>query len=310
MPDIVITLFIMGIVAGLARSDLKIPKGTYDTLSILMMLAIGLKGGLALHGNLSASLVPELLAVTALGIAIPLALYPALRKWIRLGAADSASFAAHYGSVSAGTFAVALAYAEELGLPLAPQTTLYLVLLEMPAIVTGVVLYRRLSGSGGQLGGVIREALTSRGVVLLLGGVIIGLLYGSQGLQPISGLFIDLFKGLLALFLLEMGLCTASYLRSWKADQWRVVLFGALAPPVLVWAGMLTGLALQLPEGSILMLAVLTASASYIAAPAAIRTAIPEADAGKAMFASLGVTFPINVVLGIPIYHALLKRLL
>jgi hypothetical protein len=312
MPDIVITLFIMGVVAGLARSDLKIPRGLYDTLSILLMLAIGLKGGVALHGNLSLALIPELAAVTALGVLIPLACYPLLRRWIRLGVADSASFAAHYGSVSAGTFAVALAYVDQLGLPSAPQTTLYLVLLEMPAIITGIVLYRRLAADTRptRLSAVVGEALTSRGVILLTGGVIIGLLYGEQGLQPISDLFMDLFKGFLALFLLDMGLCTASYLREWQPQQARVLIFGAVAPWLLVWFGLLVGLALDLPEGSILLLAILTASASYIAAPAAIRAAIPEADVGKAMFASLGVTFPINIIIGIPAYHELLKRLL
>jgi hypothetical protein len=312
VPDIVITLFIMGVVAGLARSDLKIPRGLYDTLSILLMLAIGLKGGVALHGNLSMALIPELLAVTALGVLIPLTCYPVLRRWIRLGVADSASFAAHYGSVSAGTFAVALAYVDKLGLPSAPQTTLYLVLLEMPAIITGIVLYRKLAADirPTSLGAVVSEALTSRGVILLTGGVIIGLLYGEQGLQPISDLFMDLFKGFLALFLLDMGLCTASYLREWRPQQARVLVFGAVAPWLLAWSGLLVGVALGLPEGSILLLAVLTASASYIAAPAAIRAAIPEADVGKAMFASLGVTFPINIIVGIPAYHELLKRLL
>jgi uncharacterized protein len=307
MPDIVISLFALGILAGLARSDLQIPKGTYDTLSILLMLAVGLKGGMALHGNLSVQMLPELAAITLLGFLIPLALYPVLRRLVHLSVADSASFAAHYGSVSAGTFAVAIAYVAQANLPVSPQTTLYLVLLEMPAIITGVILYRRLGGGGGAFSHLLREALTSRGVVLLLGGVIIGFLYGPPGMEPISSLFIDLFKGFLALFLLEMGLCTAGYLRQRRPNQWRVVVFALLAPPLLAMVGLGTGLLLELPAGSILLLAVLTASASYIAAPAAIRAAIPDADNGKAMFAALGVTFPLNVVFGIPLYHAALR---
>jgi len=309
MPDIVISLFALGILAGLARSDLQIPKGTYDTLSILLMLAVGLKGGMALHGNLSVQMVPELAAITLLGFLIPLALYPVLRRLVLLSVADSASFAAHYGSVSAGTFAVAIAYVAQANLPVSPQTTLYLVLLEMPAIITGLILYRRLGGGGGPFSHLLREALTSRGVVLLLGGVIIGFLYGPSGMEPVSSLFIDLFKGFLALFLLEMGLLTAGYLRQSRPNQWRVVMFALLAPPLLAMVGLGTGLLLDLPLGSTLLLAVLTASASYIAAPAAIRTAIPDADNGKAMFAALGVTFPLNVVLGIPLYHAALRYL-
>jgi uncharacterized protein len=310
MPDIVITLFVLGIIAGLARSDLQIPKETYDTLSILLMLAIGLKGGVALHGNLSLSLVPELLAVSMLGVLIPLILYPILRRLVQLTAADSASFAAHYGSVSAGTFAVALAYVNRAGLPITPQATLYLVLLEMPAIITGLLLYRRGGKSTDNIGHVIHEAFTSRGIVLLLGGVIIGALYGPVGLEPISSLFLGLFKGFLALFLLEMGLCTAGYVRGWHRNQMRVVVFAALAPMLLVWVGLLCGLALGLPAGSTLLLGILTASASYIAAPAAIKVAIPEADIGKAMFAALGVTFPLNVVFGMPLYHFLLERII
>ena len=145
MPDIIVMFFILGLVAGLLRSDLAIPKATYDTLSLLLMLTIGLKGGIALHGNVSWSLLPQMLAVVSLGALIPLSLFPILRKLIGLSIANSASVAAHYGSVSAGTFAVALAYAETNQLTVGAEVTLYLVLLELPAIIVGLLLFRRLS---------------------------------------------------------------------------------------------------------------------------------------------------------------------
>ena len=306
MPDIVIMFFLLGVLAGLAKSDLKVPKAAYDTLSILLMLTLGLKGGLALHGQVSWSLLPEVITVILLGIAIPLLLYPLLRKFILLNAANSASIAAHYGSASAGTFAVALAFAEANNLTIAPQTTLYLVLLELPAIVVAILLYKKATGSTGGMKGIWHEAITSRGVVLLTGGVIIGYLYGPEASKDIAPLFLGAFKALLALFLLEMGVCASQHLRPFPWQHWRLISFALIAPIFLAMIGITAGIALDLPVGTTLILAALTASASYIAAPAAIQAAIKEADIGLAIFAALGVTFPLNVLVGIPLYYQLL----
>lgn len=307
MPDIVIMFFLLGVLAGLAKSDLKVPQAAYDTLSILLMLTLGLKGGLALHGQLSWQLVPEVVTVILLGISIPLLLYPVLRSWINLNEANAASIAAHYGSASAGTFAVALAYAEANHLAISPQTTLYLVLLELPAIVVAILLYKKSTGSGGSVAGIWHEALTSRGVVLLTGGLVIGYCYGPDGSSDVAPLFLGAFKALLALFLLEMGICASQYLNHFPWQRWRLISFALLAPPCLALLGIGAGLALELPPGALLILAALTASASYIAAPAAIQSAIKEADVGLAIFAALGVTFPLNVLLGIPLYYQLVK---
>ena len=309
MPDIVITFFLLGVLAGVAKSDLKVPKAAYDTLSILLMLTLGLKGGLALHGNMHWQLLPEVITVILLGIAVPLALYPLLRKFVQLTAANSASIAAHYGSASAGTFAVALAYAESHNLSIAPQTTLYLVLLELPAIVVGILLYKRATGSGSSMKGVWHEALTSRGVVLLTGGVIIGYFYGAEGSKDVAPLFLGAFKALLALFLLEMGVCASKHLAPFPWHHWKLVSFALIAPLGLAMVGALAGIALGLPQGSVLILSALTASASYIAAPAAIQAAIKDADVGLAIFASLGITFPLNVLVGIPIYYRMIEAI-
>lgn len=315
MPDIVVMFFVLGLVAGLVKSDLEVPRAAYDVLSLMLMLTIGLKGGMALHGNVSPGVLLELLAVAILGGLIPLLLWPVLRVVVRLPAADSASLAAHYGSVSAGTFAVALAFAEGLRLTVGPEVTLFLVMMELPAIVVGIVLFHRLAGRSGSAAaavgsGLWRETLTNRGVILLVGGVVIGMLYGPNHGTGVTDLFAHAFTAVLALFLLDMGLTAAGTLMPIPWSRWRLLVFAALIPLPLAGLGLTASWLLGLPSGSALILTTLAASASYIAAPAAVRTAIPDADIGLAMLASLGVTFPVNVILGIPIYHQWVQWLL
>ncbi|WP_447042644.1 sodium-dependent bicarbonate transport family permease [Vreelandella sp. H-I2] len=307
MPDIVVMFFVLGVVAGVVRSDLSIPKAAYDILSLLLMLTIGLKGGMALHGSLNTALLIELAGVTLLGIMIPLVIFPVVRYLVRLSLADSASLTAHYGSVSAGTFAVALAYTEAHNLVTGGQVTLYLVLLELPAIMLGLMLYRRLSrnGTAAATSGLWHETLTNRGVILLVGGVLIGWLYGPDAGESVTGLYTNAFHGILAIFLLEMGLVAAETLRSLRWGHSRLIIFALAAPIVLSCFGLLMAYWLGLPAGSAVILASLTASASYIAAPVAVRAAIPDANIGLAMLASLGLTFPFNVLIGIPLYHQL-----
>lgn len=308
MPDIVVMFFLLGLIAGGVKSDLEIPKAAYDVLSLLLMLIIGLKGGMGLYGTLGWHLLPELLTVAGLGFLIPALVFPILRKWVKLSLADSASFAAHYGSVSAGTFAVALAYAESNSMTVGGQVTLYLVLLELPAIVFGLIVFRKLSnqqlGSPTPYGNILHEAFTNRGVILLIGGVVIGWLYGPQNGASVTDLYTSAFKGLLALFLLEMGLVASAALMKVSFDKIRVLAFALIAPSGLALIGIHAGQWMGLEDGSTLILACLTASASYIAAPAAIRAAIPQADIGLVMLASLGLTFPFNVLVGIPLYHS------
>jgi hypothetical protein len=307
MPDIVIAFFALGLLAGLIKADLKVPQPIYETLSILLMLVLGLKGGMALHGKFDLGMLAQLLAIGALGALLPLVCYPILRKWVGLPLDDAVSIAAHYGSVSAGTFAVVLTLAERTGLPINAQTTLYLVVLELPSILVMLSFHRRCSGAGSSgansKSGILREALTSRGVLLLGGGVLIGYLYGPAGLASLKPVLLDGFNTMLALFLLEMGLCTAKVCSPLPWKHWRLMVFAAVMPFALAWVGIAAALALRLPAGSALVLAALTASASYIAAPAAIRAAIPNANIGLAMLAALGITFPINIFIGLPLYR-------
>ena len=302
MPDIVIAFFALGLLAGLLKSDLKVPSAIYETLTILLMLALGIKGGLSLHSHTGAVRVGDLALIALYGALIPMLLYPVLRRAVRLGTADAASIAAHFGSVSAATFAVAVAFADTRALPLLPETSLYLVVLELPAIVAMLLFHRRHSAKPVSSGSVWHEALTNRGVMLLAGGIVLGWAYGPQGLAPIEPALIGGFQTFLALFLLEMGICTAAVCRPLPWVHWRVLVFAALAPFALAWCGIALALLLDLPVGSALVLTALSASASYISAPAIVRKAMPEANAGLAMLAALGVTFPINVLVGIPLY--------
>ncbi|MEJ7807637.1 MAG: sodium-dependent bicarbonate transport family permease [Telluria sp.] len=302
MPDIVIAFFALGLLAGLVKADLKVPQSIYETLSILLMLVLGLKGGMALHGKFEPDMLAELLLIASLGLMLPLVCYPILRKWVGLPLDDSASIAAHYGSVSAGTFAVVLAMVEKAGLSVNAQTTLYLVMLELPAILIMLWLHRRYSGADHK-SGILHEALTSRGVLLLGGGVLIGYLYGPVGLASLAPVLLDGFNTMLALFLLEMGLCTAKVCSPLPWKHWRLMVFAAVMPFGLAWVGIAAALVLSLPVGSAVVLASLTASASYIAAPAAVRAAIPDANIGLAMLAALGITFPVNVLIGLPLYQ-------
>lgn len=313
MPDIIVMFFLLGVIAGTLRSDLTIPKAAYDVLSLLLMLTIGLKGGMALHGNLHWELVTEVLAIMALGFAIPLVLFPMLRHLVRLNVADAASFCAHYGSVSAGTFAVALAWVEARGLATGGQVTLYLVLLELPAILTGLWLYRRCTQEAAQSSNagtpLWQETLTNRSVVLLVGGVVIGILYGPDKGDGVTAPLTGAFSLVLSLFLLEMGLVAAETLRKVQFRHWRLIAFALCMPPLLSLPGLITGHWLGLEPGTVVVLGTLTASASYIAAPVAVRHAIPDADIGLAMLASLGVTFPFNVLIGIGLYSYFLEFL-
>lgn len=300
--DPVIWFFALGLLAGLARSDLRIPPAVYDLLSTLLLLTIGLKGGVELSRMPLAGIVPQAVAVLAMGFALPLLLYPIARGLGRLGRADAGSLVAHYGSVSVATFAVGLAFLAEKNVSHDSQLPLFLVLLEVPAIIVGVMLARRHQAAG-RWGRLLHEVLFGKSIVLLVGGLVIGWLAGPVGIKPFEPLFFDLFKGVLALFLLEMGLIAAAQVKALRERGAFLVAFGVLAPIPLGTVGALVGWSIGLTPGGTTLLAVLAGSASYIAAPAAVRIAVPEANPSLSLTASLGVTFPFNIFVGIPVYY-------
>jgi hypothetical protein len=300
--DPVIWFFALGLLAGVARSDLRIPPAVYDLLSTLLLLTIGLKGGVELARMPLAGLVPQAAAVLAMGFVLPLLLYPIARSLGRFGRADAGSLVAHYGSVSVATFAVGLAFLAEKNVSYDSQLPLFLVLLEVPAILVGVMLARRHQAAG-RWGRLLHEVFFGKSIVLLVGGLVIGWLAGPVGIKPFEPLFFDLFKGVLALFLLEMGLIAAAQVKALRERGAFLVAFGVLAPIPLGTVGALVGWSIGLTPGGTTLLAVLAGSASYIAAPAAIRIAVPEANPSLSLTASLGVTFPFNIFVGIPVYY-------
>jgi hypothetical protein len=305
--DPVILFFLLGLAAGLMRSELRLPSAVYEFVSILLLLSIGLKGGVELARQPFADLLPDMLAALAMGVFLPLVAFPILLLIGRFKRADAASIAAHYGSVSVGTYAVAVAWlgAREIGFE--PQMPLLLVVLEIPAIVVGIVLARGLDRET-RWGEVAHEVFLGKGIVLLVGGLVIGWLSDPQGLAAIEPLFFDLFKGILAVFLLEMGLITASRAGSLRQYGVFLVAFGIAMPLFGAVIGALLGRLLGLSPGGTMLLATLAASASYIAVPAAMRISLPEANPTLSLTASLGVTFPFNVLVGVPLYWRLAEH--
>ncbi len=308
MLDPIILFFLLGVVACLLRSELRLPAAVYDFVSALLLLAIGLKGGIELARQPFASLLPQMLAVLLMGLLLPLLAYPVLRLAGRLARADAASIAAHYGSVSVGTYAVAVSWFETRQIAFEAHMPLLLTILEVPAILVGIVLARGL-GRQTRWAEVAHEVLLGKGIVLLLGGLVIGWIAGEEGLVGVKPLFFDLFKGLLAVFLLEMGLIAASQLGSLRRHGLFLLVFAIAMPLVSALIGAVLGLLLGMSSGGSAMLAILAASASYIAVPAAMRISVPEANPTLSLTASLGITFPFNILIGIPLYHALAERI-
>lgn len=308
MPiDPLVLTFALGVAARLARSDLRFPEPVYEALSIYLLLAIGLKGGVELsHQPLSQLALPALCAVLA-GFVLPFLLFPVLRHAVGLSRVDAASVAAHYGSVSVVTFAIASAYLQQRGVAAESFMPVLLALMEAPGIVAGVILAR----AGGTAGApVFREVAANKGIVLLAGGIAIGWVVGSEGYAPLKPLFGDLFRGLLALYLLELGLVVGGRFPDLRRAGVRLVTFGVLAPLVLGAAGVAIGAwLLGLSAGGSVLFGVLLASASYIAAPAAMRMAVPAANPALGISAALAVTFPFNVFINIPLLVMLGGRL-
>lgn len=321
-PDPVILFFLLGLLARLLKSDLRVPEPVYETLTVYLLLALGIKGGVELARYPIGDLAPQMAAVVAMGCVLPVMAFALLRAAGGIGRADAGAIAAHYGSVSVVTFAAGMAWVEARGMPAEPYLPLFVALLEAPGIIVGVMLARGAwAGSAGADGtgvggtglggnaappwvGLLREVMTGKSVVLLLGGLAIGAALGPDGVKPVAPWFFDLFKGALCLFMLELGLVTARQLGALRASGAFLVAFGIFMPLLSGVIGAALGVLLGLSEGGATMLAVLAASASYIAAPAAVRVAVPQANPGLSLPIVLGVTFPFNLLAGFPLYHA------
>ncbi|MCP1676001.1 hypothetical protein J2T57_003156 [Natronocella acetinitrilica] len=303
--DPVMLFFLLGLGAGLMRAQMRLPQAVYELLTVILLLSIGLKGGVELAEVDLLQVLPRLLGVAFMGVVLGLLAFGLLRLSRGLPRADAASIAAHYGSVSVGTYAVAVAFLNTVGVDYEAYAPAFVVVLEVPAILLGIILIRGLRPAAGW-SSVMHEVFLGKGVVLLLGGLLIGVLAGPERLAPMEPLFFDAFKGILALFLLEMGLVAASQAGAIRRHGLFLLGFALLFPLLGATVGGLFAWMLGLSLGGALLLAVLGASASYIAAPAAMRLSVPEANPGLSLTASLAVTFPFNVIVGVPLYYGVL----
>jgi hypothetical protein len=313
MLDIGIYFFILGIVARLVKTDLRLPDSIYEALSIYLLLAIGIKGGIELSKQDLVSLLPQIGALMALGFAIPFFLYPLFRS-LKFTAIDSANVGAHFGSVSVVTFAVAMTELEKQGIAVESYAALWVAVMEAPGIIAGVLLASLVLRKSERTKGshppsqkanwwpILHDVLFGKSVLLLLGGIVIGATAGEAGTSSVRILFVDLFKPALCVFLLELGLIVGERLRDTRTLAWPVWVAGLGIPPLLGLIGGALGWVLGLSTGGIAVLATLAASASYIAAPTAMRIALPQANASQSITIALVMVFPFNVLLGIPLY--------
>lgn len=298
-----VTAFALGIIARLIKSDLNMPEALYSSLTIYLLLAIGLKGGAGLAKTPFSELLLPLLATLLLGIGIPIWSYVILRRFGKFDIANAAAIAAHYGSVSAVTFTASQTFLDAVGQPYEAFMPTLLTVLEVPSIAVAVLIARVQLGGGGSVAEVAHEVLAGKGIVLLVGGLIMGYLAGPSGLELVAPFFVDPFQGALTLFLLELGLVTAGQLGAIAQAGRFLIGFGIIMPILHGLLGVVLGGMAGLSPGGATVLAVLAASASYIAAPAAVRIALPQANPGLYLTASLGITFPFNLVIGIPLYY-------
>jgi hypothetical protein len=304
--------FTLGLFATLVKSDLRFPDELYTALTIYLLFAIGLKGGMKLDGMSLSVVGGPLVAAVTLSAVIPVWCFYLLKSAVRLAPADAGAIAAHYGSVSAVTFSAVLAFLEMGKVPVEGFVPALLAVMEAPAIIVGIFLVMRTGSQASRPGDVkklFHDLLTGKGILLLLGGLAIGLLCGKKGFEQVAPLFDAPFKGVLTLFLLEVGLVTGRRLHDLKTAGWRLVAFSVIMPVLHGLLGAVAGKWCGLGLGGATVLATLAASASYIAAPAAVRIALPQASPALYLTSSLAITFPFNIVLGIPLYHAFAKFL-
>jgi hypothetical protein len=305
--------FCLGAFARIMRSELSVPKDIYAGISLFLLFAIGLKGGYELSHARSATVIGPAIITVVLGIVTPITAYVILRRVGRLSVVDSAGIAAHYGSVSAVTFIAAQAFVGEiiatrpLAMPLEGYLPTLVALMESPGIHVALALGVFL-GSNSQsrsTRSLLHEVVTGRTMILLVGGLIIGSVIGDKNWQAIAPLFDPtggVFKGLLCIFLLEMGMTAASRFGEIRSVGVFMTGFGVGLPvlhaALAIPLGHLSGLSL----GGTAVLAAMTSSASYIAAPSAVRATLPEANPAYYLTLALAITFPFNIVFGIPLY--------
>lgn len=295
-----VLVFLLGFIAALFKSDVKLPEQVYQAISVFLLFGIGLKGGHSLKGIEGTSFLTPALATTALGAVIPLVAFALLGIGKKLSTVDRGSFAAHYGSTSLVTFTAALLFLENSNISVEPFATAMLTIMEVPGIVVGIYLGSRHAEKVENWGETLREVITGKTITMLIGGMAIGFFTTSAGYERVSPFFVDIQYGVLALFLLHLGCLAGGNLTQIKDVGLTIFIFAILFPLFAGTLGVLVGNLAGLSIGGATILGVLSASASYIAAPAAVSLALPTANSSTALISSIGVTFPFNLIVGIP----------
>ncbi len=301
-----ILCFALGLIAALARSELSIPEAAAKTMSIYLLFAIGFKGGVAVNDHgLDGNLLFAIIGGVILSFGLPFVAFALLKLLTRLSATDAAAVAAHYGSISIVTFVTATSVLQSSGITSEGYMVAVAAAMEAPAIISALWLVSRSGRSEPMDADLWREILLNGSIVLLVGSFLIGLATGAKGMERIDAFIVAPFQGVLCLFLLDMGLVAGRGLKAAKGVlSLGAVAFGIVMPVIGAATGLAMGLALGLSTGGVALMMVLAASASYIAVPAAMRVALPEANPSVYLTLSLGVTFPFNLTLGIPAYIA------
>ena len=300
--------FVLGALAVILRSDLRLPDPIHTWISTYLLLAIGLKGGHSLKGSELSTLISPAVLTIAFGIAIPAVIFFVTTKLLRLSAPDAGSLAAHYGSVSVVTFTAAMIFAAEADFITEPFLTSLVAILEVPGIVVALVLVS-MKSDGIKWRSAVHEVLTGRSVLLLVGGLVIGAVSSANSFSRVEPFFVGMFSGLLTLFLLDMGATVATRFATSGKPSLRMAIFAVISPIVFGTTGVIAAHAIGMSIGGSAVFGIMAASASYIAAPAAVRIALPNADSGLSLGLALGVTFPFNLTVGIPLAFILSRSI-
>ncbi|NEW89441.1 sodium-dependent bicarbonate transport family permease [Rhodopseudomonas sp. WA056] len=307
-----VLFFGLGLIAALLRSDLGLPEQITKFLALYLLMSIGFRGGAEVaHHGFSSLLVLTMVAGVLLSATVPIIAYIILRRICGLEPVDAAAVAGHYGSISAVTFLAVTGALTQLSIPFDGWLVAVAAAMETPAIFTALMIAHSRSGDqASSERSVFREIALHGSIVMLVGAFVIGAISGNAGMTMLKPFVGDLFPGLLCLFLLDLGLVAGRWLaRGWRDLSPATTAFGLVMPLIGAAMASVVAMALGLSSGSAAVLITLTASASYIAAPAAMRLALPRANPAIALTLSLGITFPFNLIVGIPLYIALANHL-
>ncbi len=302
LTSVAVLIFILGFIGAKLKSELKLPESVYQMISLYLLFGIGLKGGHSLKSVTPESFFKPALASIFLGILIPVVAFYSLKFIRNINDMDRGAIAAHYGSTSLVTFSAALLYLESNVIEVEGFMTAILTLLEIPGLIVGIYLGSRRKGEKVEWAHTLREVIAGKTVLLLVGGLAIGAVTSASGYLKVSPFFIDLQGGFLVLFLLHLGYQAGSNWHEVKKVGPKMIGFGIIFPIVSGAIGVIVGLTVDLSIGGATVLGVLCASGSYIAAPAAVAIGLPKANSSLALMSSIGVTFPFNLIFGIPLY--------